>query len=92
MRFVRDRLIFLGLVALDEACEACHTGPVEPSIPLRVVVTMLHALAGGDRQQFDEFLTALRMTPQEGRSWLTPFVGKERGPLSRASLASLVTK
>lgn len=66
MRFVRHRLIFLGLVALDEAAAACHDEPIEPSIPLRVVVTMLHALARSDRAIFDEFLAALRMTPREG--------------------------
>lgn len=62
MRFVRDRLIFLGLVALNEAAEACRTEPIEPTIPLRVVVAMLHALAGGDRAIFDEFLATLRMS------------------------------
>lgn len=62
MRIVRDRLIFLGLVALDEAASACRTEPIEPSVPLRVVVAMLHALAGGDRAIFDEFLATLRMT------------------------------
>lgn len=36
--------------------------PIEPSIPLRVVVAMLHALAGGDRAIFDKFLATLRMT------------------------------
>lgn len=64
MRIARDRLIFLGLVALDEEIRRCRAAPVVPSPALRVVLAMLYDLSGGrERWAFDEWWRVCQLAP-----------------------------
>ncbi len=61
----RERTIFLGLAALFGIAEASHRSPVAPTIALRALLAMLHALGGGSREPFDEFWAdATETTPR----------------------------
>ena len=64
MRLTRDRLIFLGLVALDEVMRGCGTAPAKPSPALRVVLAMLYELSDGrDRRAFDYCWKTCQLAP-----------------------------
>ncbi|QDZ08494.1 hypothetical protein FPZ24_14285 [Sphingomonas panacisoli] len=66
MRIPRDRLIFLGLVALDEVMRGCATAPAKPTPALRVVLAMLYQLSDGrDRRVFVEVWRTCRLAPSE---------------------------
>lgn len=65
MRVGRHKLIFMGLVALDEVCEGSRRGVHQPTFALRAVLAMLYALSNGNRQPFDAFWQASR--PGVGR-------------------------
>ena len=66
MRIPRDRLIFLGLVALDEVMRGCRTAPAAPSPALRVVLAMLYDLSDGrGRQVFEECWRVCQLAPGE---------------------------
>ena len=55
----RDRLIFMGLVALDEARERARQGPIEGTPAIRVVLAVLYVVCGRDRHSFYAFWRAL---------------------------------
>jgi hypothetical protein len=66
MRIPRDRLIFLGLIALDEVMRGCATAPAKPSPALRVVLAMLYELSDGrDRRAFDICWKECQIAPSE---------------------------
>jgi hypothetical protein len=66
MRITRDRLIFLGLVALAEVIRECRTAPATPSPALRVVLAMLYELSDGrDRLAFDICWKDCQIAPSE---------------------------
>jgi hypothetical protein len=66
MRFGRDKLVFMGLVALDEVAERCASAPYKPPFSLRVVLAMLYAFSNGDRTSFDRFWRACQMPDEPG--------------------------
>ncbi|MGN6270850.1 MAG: hypothetical protein ACTHM0_13280 [Sphingomonas sp.] len=63
MRFGRDKLIFMGLVALDEMLEQVRERPIEPSFAVRTVLAMLFAMSDGDRAVFNDFWRACQVKP-----------------------------
>ena len=63
MRFGRDKLIFMGLVALDEAAHQVRTVPIAPNFGLRVTLAMLFSLSNGDRSSFNLFWEACQRPP-----------------------------
>lgn len=66
MRIPRDRLIFLGLVALDEVMRGCRTAPAKPTPALRVVLATLYELSDGrERWAFDEWWRVCQLAPSE---------------------------
>jgi hypothetical protein len=58
----RARIVFMGLVALDEAADRARAarGPVETSLSDRVILATLYAIAGRGRSSFYGFWQALR--------------------------------
>lgn len=66
MRIPRDRLIFLGLAALDEVMRECATAPAKLSPALRVVLAMLFQLSNGKgRRGFVQFWRTCQLAPSE---------------------------
>lgn len=66
MRIAQQRLVFMGLVALDEAIERACDEPICPSRALRATIAMLYAFSDGRRASFDRFLAACQMPNGEG--------------------------
>jgi hypothetical protein len=60
MRLDRDRLIFLALLVLDEACDECREGPLKPSFSIRLALAFLYAHGSGDKTLFEEFWQEIR--------------------------------
>ena len=60
MRFDRDRLIFLSLCVLDQACWRAHQGPVEPSEAIRLALACLYTLGTADKALFQGFWDEMR--------------------------------
>ncbi|MGW8135544.1 hypothetical protein ACWGNZ_07885 [Sphingomonas zeae] len=58
----RARIVFMGLVALDEAAERARAarGPVETCLSDRVILATLYAIAGRERSSFYGFWRELR--------------------------------
>ncbi|WP_191864448.1 hypothetical protein V3I01_09910 [Sphingomonas sp. gentR] len=58
----RARIVFMGLVALDEAAERARAarGPVETCLSDRVILATLYAIAGRGRPSFYGFWRELR--------------------------------
>jgi hypothetical protein len=60
MRIDRDRLIFLALLVLDEACDEAKKGPVQPSFSIRLALACLYTLGDGDQTLFESFWREMR--------------------------------
>lgn len=64
MRVGRERLIFLGLCALDEIVDQAKDGPMRPTFGLRFTLALLWALSDGkERPSYDGFWRCV--TPQK---------------------------
>lgn len=64
MQIPRDRLVFLGLTALDDIIRACRTAPAKPSPAFRVVLATLYQLSDGrDRRVFVECWRVSQLAP-----------------------------
>lgn len=65
MRVGRERLIFLGLCALDEIVDQAKDGPVRPTFGLRFTLALLWALSDGkERASYDGIWRCV--TPPQG--------------------------
>lgn len=64
----RARIVFMGLVALDEAAERARAarGPVGTCLSDRVILATLYAIAGRGRSSFYGFWRELRRPVKEG--------------------------
>jgi len=60
MRISQERLIFLALVAVKEAVQACHDAPIRPSRALRSALSFLYAHSKGPRFPYDDFWHAIQ--------------------------------
>ena len=62
MHVERQKLVFMGLVALDEIADHCIHQPWHRAFTLRVTLAMLYAFSDGDRAPFDDLWRACAMS------------------------------
>ncbi|WP_116090990.1 hypothetical protein [Sphingomonas crusticola] len=55
LRIERHKLVFMGLVALDEVAEHCIRDTYPRTFALRVTLAMLYAFSDGTREPYDDF-------------------------------------
>lgn len=65
MRFDRDRLIFMALSILDDACWRAQNGQVPATMSVRLALACLYSLGRAEKALFDEFWREMR-DPQQG--------------------------
>ena len=73
MRFDRDQLRYLALMALDEIVEECRAGPVKKSLWLRFLLAWLYRESGADAETkwiFTEFWKHATSRPDCGNEFL----------------------
>lgn len=57
-RMGAHRSIIIGLAVLYDLARSAEAKPYPPSLELRAVLGLLHALSGGDRRCYDDFWKA----------------------------------
>ena len=71
MRVGRERLIFLGLCALDEFRDQAKEGPIPPSFALRFTLAALFALSDGkERDCFNGFWRNVTRGPGDDHRYM----------------------
>lgn len=67
MRLTREQLLFMALVAVDEAAEAARPAPIPRPFSLRLALALLYAFSDGNRAPFDAFWRACAEPDEVGQ-------------------------